>query len=61
MGAAAIWTYTKQRYEDISRQQLQVSAWDRTTFHWLNHELNIDHALKSSSNLFNAIKLAGGE
>ena len=46
------------RNAEISRRQLQVSAWDDTTLHWLGAELDVDHALAVAARLYKAIRTA---
>jgi len=46
------------RHKEVNRKMLQVSQWDGTTYHWLNHELNVDVAFKAAFELYSAVRAA---
>jgi hypothetical protein len=44
--------------QNVQRSELQVSSWDGSVFNWLGVELDIDVALKTAEELFEAVKLS---
>ncbi len=48
----------KRHHKDVARGQLQVGTFDGSVFRWLEHDLDIDVALKATERLFNAVKQA---
>lgn len=46
----------RRRHKDVERGGLQVGNFDGATFHWLDRELNIDHARRVAERLYLAAR-----